>query len=551
MELEQTFLIQNITPNISQRLASPKGRGGPRLCTFLQKNEAESPSSDNIASVSPPRFQEMEKMAKGIKELEELEEIEKKIKELIAENEYEEINSDTHTINQTDDWFESLSINDILEIENMTFELIGEFLNNEIHNMASPKFHDHLKNDIIIIIEQQLLELGIYTKSNYEELEYYLFNLCDNFFNTMSNIPPRSYPNSITSQEKDIQNITEKIAVLKNVIQPKQKSEEWYKVRNELLTASNIWKIFASEAQQNSLIYEKCLTTNSNNRFSSGINVNSTLHWGNKYEPLSAMIYEEAFETKIEEFGCIIHPKYPFIGASPDGIITDPNSIRFGRMIEIKNIVNRDITGIPKEEYWIQMQIQMETCDLEECDFIETRFKEYVNREAIYENDGTRGIILYFVHKEINHNNYMNDDGNRMNSQEKNTPHYVYLIFDENHQEKEEIDQWIQEKKEELRDNFSLYETQYWYLDEISVVTVKRNREWFQSVVPRIENTWKIIEKERVEGFEHRNSKKRINKMEVTNDENSTNKIIHNMQSNTNICLIKLDDIELEDDSPE
>ena len=64
-------------------------------------------------------------------------------------------------------------------------------------------------------------------------------------------------------------------------------------------------------------------------------------------------------------------------------------------------------------------------------------------------------------------------------------------------------------------------------------------------------NTWKIIEKERVEGFEHRNSKKRINKMEVTNDENSTNKIIHNMQSNTNICLIKLDDIELEDDSPE
>ena len=29
-------------------------------------------------------------------------------------------------------------------------------------------------------------------------------------------------------------------------------------------------------------------------------------------------------------------------------------------MLEIKNPVSREITGIPKEEYWIQMQLQME-----------------------------------------------------------------------------------------------------------------------------------------------------------------------------------------------
>ena len=53
--------------------------------------------------------------------------------------------------------------------------------------------------------------------------------------------------------------------------------------------------------------------------------------------------------TKISDFGCIQHEKYNYIGASPDGINTDPNSILYGRMLEIKNIVNRDITGIPKE----------------------------------------------------------------------------------------------------------------------------------------------------------------------------------------------------------
>ena len=44
------------------------------------------------------------------------------------------------------------------------------------------------------------------------------------------------------------------------------------------------------------------------------------------------------------------------LGASPDGINTDKTSQLYGRMLEIKNIVNREINGIPKSEYWIQMQ---------------------------------------------------------------------------------------------------------------------------------------------------------------------------------------------------
>jgi len=89
------------------------------------------------------------------------------------------------------------------------------------------------------------------------------------------------------------------------------------------------------------------------------------------------------------------HINHSFIGASPDGINVDPKSDRYGRMIEIKNIVNRDITDKPKEEYWIQMQVQMETCDLDECDFIETRFKEYESPEAYADdiNQESKGVI--------------------------------------------------------------------------------------------------------------------------------------------------------------
>ena len=64
------------------------------------------------------------------------------------------------------------------------------------------------------------------------------------------------------------------------------------------------------------------------------------MHWGQKYEPLSIMIYEKMYQTKIEDFGCIKHESHSFIGASPDGINIDKTNNRYGRMLEIKNIVN-------------------------------------------------------------------------------------------------------------------------------------------------------------------------------------------------------------------
>ena len=604
------------------------------------------------------------------------------------EDYYSELDSDLDssntimsTINEST-WLESISIEDTIEIENMVYEFIGDYLNNEIHTMSSPYFHDNMKHSIFLLLEEQLLNLNIYSKDNEEELELYIDHLCEEFYKN-SNIQKRSTSQRIqissrsgvadvaetlnsqtlsipssspefsfsvpsatplrlqtcmgvkdevvadladvrnsqtyrgvidegvpkTNEERKI--IKQKIEKLKNIVQPKQKTEDWYNLRNEILTASNIWKVFSSEAQQNSLIYEKC---SHNKEFYQNTNVNSTLHWGNKYEPLSLMIYEDMTNTKVEEFGCIIHEKYPFIGASPDGIVTQTLSSstpefsgsassstpprlqtlssstplqvcefsvetesqttpllkdvdRYGRMIEIKNIVNRDITGIPKEEYWIQMQIQMETCDLNECDFVETRFKEYENEEDFFTNKDLHvrsGVILYFINKTLSNPSSSSDFRGSASSstppllQTTNIPHYEYMDLNillkrngstspkdkklDRGDERVLINKWINTKKEELKDLYTLYEVQYWYLDEISIVLVERNKDWFKSVVPRIENFWKIIEKERVEGYEHRNVKKKIHKTEIFNDENSSNKIINNMQNNNNICLIKLND---------
>ena len=265
------------------------------------------------------------------------------------------------------------------------------------------------------------------------------------------------------------------------------------------------------------------------------VNTESSLHWGVKYEPLTCMLYELKNQTKVGEFGCIRHATYDFLAASPDGINIDPNSPLFGRMIEIKNIVNREIDGIPSPMYWVQMQIQMECCDLDECDFVETRFKEYRTAEDFYTDElhnepGEKGIILQYT---------SNIDG---------SPIYKYIPLTICREKINNI--------EELRDfmaglnieNATFQNIIYWYLDEYSCVLVRRNKVWFQAAMPKIQDTWNIIQKEKREGFEHRAPKKKIAKGSSSGgllfqiDENGDSHVIQNMPITNSFSIIKTDE---------
>jgi putative phage-type endonuclease len=316
---------------------------------------------------------------------------------------------------------------------------------------------------------------------------------------------------------------------LLNEASPKQRTPEWYQRRYNMMTASNLWQAFNTDSQRNRLIYEKCKPLDFGYTENKWINTDNPLHWGVKYEPLTALLYEKMTGAKIEEFGCIQHEKYPFIGASPDGIVTNLDSPLYGRMLEIKNIYNRDMDGIPSEAYWIQIQTQLECCNLDLCDFVETRFKEYSSETEFFEevdNNVVRGMILYFVPK----------DG------KSNVPLYKYMPLDISLNENA-IEEWVSLCKNNLPE-FSIYSKIYWYLDEIIISTIERNEQWFEKALPIIQNTWETIEHERISGYEHRAAKKRIvNDVIVINSmDGSESHIIKNMPStNGGICLIKID----------
>ncbi len=293
--------------------------------------------------------------------------------------------------------------------------------------------------------------------------------------------PTVSYPSVIKEGHLDY---------LKGIYQPEQKTQDWYTFRHDHITASNAWKALGTTASKNQLIYEKCISLNTE-KYKSSL-VETPMSWGNKYEYLTSCIYEEKNNTIISSFGCIAHPTYSFLAASPDGIVTGENN--YGRMIEIKNVVSREITGIPKKDYYIQMQLQMEVCDLEECDFVETKFTEY-DTEADYNADTTskKGVILVFINTE---NEYV----------------YKYMPFTIT-----DYDSWMDNTFAETK--MTWFKNIYWKLDVYSCVLVKRQREWFRAVVPEFISIWETIQAERINGqFINRAPKKRILKNENKNE---------------------------------
>ena len=435
-----------------------------------------------------------------------------------------------------------LSPTELLDIEEEMYDLMDEYMKQEIINISSPNFYKKFIKDITTEFYGYWLECGICDEEDYDDIEDIVEQLIEVYFD-ICQIPLRSNYDTCTniSMNKPIESITNKVNYLKSIPQAKQKSIEWYTFRYNLITASNLWKVFASEAQRNSLIYDKCkpldaFKSEQNNTYTEG-----ALHWGVKYETVSIHIYEHMYQTKVGDFGCIPHKTYQFIGASPDGINIDKNNVeKYGRKKKKKNIFNREITGVPKQEYWIQTQIQMETCDLDECDFIETRIKEFENVNAFYQDTTHeyKGVILYFVHR-MNITNQTNLSVNEMN-----TPVYKYMPLEVSlSSNKEEINQWIIQTKEQYSEHLILFNTIYWYMDELSCVLIKRNPQWFESAVPKIKESWYIVLKERVEGYSHRAAKKKIKSevvVQANPDTTNTTHIIKNLPLSNHICLVKL-----------
>jgi len=364
---------------------------------------------------------------------------------------------------------------DLEDIRESIQLIIGNFMQDNFLEYRYEDFPNRLYNHVYSVLENIELVSDINVEDFINEGIYLYMNLV---------IIPRSIDDPGQISPRNRRDVSQRLKVLRDKDNHNQGTKEWFAFRWKHITASSAWKAFESEKTLNQLLYSKCLPISSKKY---GLNVTSATHHGHKYEPLSTQIYETDNNTEIEEFGCLEHDTIPFLAASPDGINVNPTSEKYGRLLEIKNPVSRKIKGIPKKEYWVQMQLQMVVTGFHICDFLETQFKEYETEEEFFsDGDYTRtpdskrkGVIICF------------NDGKG--------PIYKYAPLD---LDKKECEQWIEEQIEE-NSHLSWIKNSYWKLDNYSCISVRFNPEWFEKALPILTKTWNDILKYRETGYDH------------------------------------------------
>ena len=296
--------------------------------------------------------------------------------------------------------------------------------------------------------------------------------------------------------------INERLQWIKDQPWHEQRTPEWFAFRHSCITASFIPKVLGNDSDFDSALKEKISPPVERGGFG-----NAVKH-GVKYEYVAQSIYEHMNDVKISEYGCIRHPTIHFLGASPDGIVTSVkrNLQLLGRMLEIKCVWSRIINGIPKNDYWMQVQLQLAVCNLEFCDFLECFIEETTDEEIFKKKSSNTeyfGIVIDVTHYD------------------SSTERKYFLSGDYDN----DLTKLLSAKETYVDEIFKISEiihVAYYTLESMSCVTIKRNREWFEKSIPRLQKFWDKVE-------EYRNNEDL--KIDFINKEKSKRKSINKQQT--------------------
>ena len=173
-----------------------------------------------------------------------------------------------------------------------------------------------------------------------------------------------------------------------------QRTDAWLNTRGKMITASEVSKVWQTAASRLELL-EKKLDPPTR---SDGSNPIPALIWGTRFEPIAKKIYEDTTQFEIIDVGCCQHPVHSFLGASPDGLIipkyADADPHRYGRLVEFKCPMSRARKDEIPSYYVHQMQMQMECTGIDECEYVEFRFKQvnFTQWDAATETKGVFAV---------------------------------------------------------------------------------------------------------------------------------------------------------------
>ena len=337
-------------------------------------------------------------------------------------------------------------------------------MDKEINKLDIESFINTNLNNGKMSIIQELYEL--YNIKPATPSKYVIDNLVDYY-----------YENLIKFQKIYFER-KQKLNILKKLELPIQRSKEWYNMRKNVLTASSL---AAALGKDHFLSKEELLL----NKIEEKPYVpNEITEWGVKYEDIAIAYYEELYNVKVLDFGLVPHPSFKAFGASPDGICDDTGNDEYtGRMVEIKCPPKRKFTKTVPNHYLMQVQGQLEVCDLDECDFFQVKIEEYKNFEE-YSKDNF-----------INESTGINSWGRTA----RNFPKGCTLTYIKSNELKlsylyprlglsDSMYQiWIQENKTKIeKEGHKFIEAKWWFISRFECTLVIRDKSWWLENIDKI-----------------------------------------------------------------
>lgn len=299
-----------------------------------------------------------------------------------------------------------------------------------------------------------------------------------------------------------------RIVVMKKIPQHEQKSQGWLDQRAECLTATAV----ATAIDEDPHSYPANLLLDKAGRGEPFIE-NVCVHHGKKYEDVGNMFYSFRNNVKMAEYGLIQHAKYPFIGASPDGICekqrldSDNLSKLVGRLLEIKFPYSRfiktvgDLDGvICPHYYFVQVQTQLFVTEMDECDFLQCKIEEYNSWEDFVADSNPqipglsiktnleKGCLIQLLPRAM----AADEDKNMCLFNAK------YIYPPRLHMSPEEIEKWVGSEilhfnTHELSEKYLVDRVMYWRLSKVACNLIKYNAEWFESKIPLLKQFWDYV----------------------------------------------------------
>ena len=278
--------------------------------------------------------------------------------------------------------------------------------------------------------------------------------------------------------------VSDKVLCLFKSKQFEQRTKEWYNARKNCITASDISSALKQTKNSCSSYMKLCPTFEINpkkqcavysskqefihkKKFETSFS-NKYTEWGQRFERVASNIYAQMNQTDVLELGLIIHPKYPFLAASPDGITPT------GTLLEIKCPSTREIKKIPPLHYYHQMLMQMECTGMKECDFFDARFNVYVDEQQWMTE--ARG----------------------WERENPNAKHHIYGLLLERQDDRifpptriihiSDFIKWCEEMNDDNEYNVVRYK-----LSEYNVCRIFEDKEWIEKNIQELKETWQEI----------------------------------------------------------